>query len=86
MANMKALEKMKRDGIITRGTSSAWAMPVMIAIKIDGKTPRICGDYRLTLNPRLRKRVTTTMEPEDFMKAVHGSTCFSKIELADTYL
>ncbi|VDP88861.1 unnamed protein product [Echinostoma caproni] len=83
---LQVLEKMERDGIITRVISSTWATPIVIAIKSDGKSPRICGDYRLTLNPRLRKCVTTTMEPEDFMKALHGSTCFSKIDLADAYL
>ncbi|VDP96487.1 unnamed protein product, partial [Echinostoma caproni] len=83
---LKALEKMEHDGILTRVTSSAWATPIVIAMKSDGKTPRICGDYRLTLNPRLRKCATTTMEPEDFMKALHGSTYFSKIDLADAYL
>ncbi|VDP90935.1 unnamed protein product [Echinostoma caproni] len=34
-------EKMERDGIITRVTSSTWATPIVIAIKSDGKTPRI---------------------------------------------
>ncbi|VDP86227.1 unnamed protein product [Echinostoma caproni] len=83
---LQALEKMERDGIITRVTSSMWATPIVIAIKSDGKTPRICGDYRLTLNPRLRKYTATTMKPEDFMKALRGHTCFSKIDLADAYL
>ncbi|VDP89395.1 unnamed protein product [Echinostoma caproni] len=35
---LQALEKMERDGIITRVTSSTWAMPIVIAIKSDGKT------------------------------------------------
>ncbi|VDP92140.1 unnamed protein product [Echinostoma caproni] len=60
---LQALEKMERDGIITRVTSSTWAMLIVIAIKSDGKTPRICGDYRLNLNPRLRKCAATTIEP-----------------------
>ncbi|VDP95409.1 unnamed protein product [Echinostoma caproni] len=83
---LQAFEKMEHDDIITRVTSSTWATPIVIAIKSDGKTPRICGNYRLTLNPRLKKCAATTMEPEGFMKALHGSTCFSKIDLADTYL
>ncbi|VDP25652.1 unnamed protein product [Echinostoma caproni] len=77
---------MERDGLITRVTFITWAMPIVIVIKSDGKTPRFCGDYRLTLNPRLRKFAAITMEPEDFMKALHGSTCFSKIDLVDAYL
>ncbi|VDP90531.1 unnamed protein product [Echinostoma caproni] len=83
---LKALKKMEHDGILTRVTSSAWATPIVIATESGDKTPRFCGDYRLTLKPRLRKCATTTMEPEDFMKASHGSTCFSKIDLADAYL
>ncbi|VDP71706.1 unnamed protein product [Echinostoma caproni] len=83
---LQTLEKKERDGIITRVKSSTWATPIVIAIKSDGKTLRICGDYRLTLNPRLRTCAATTMEPEDCMKALHGSTCSSKIDLADAYL
>ncbi|VDP95381.1 unnamed protein product [Echinostoma caproni] len=36
---LKALEKMEHDGILTRVTSSAWATPIVIAMKSDGKTP-----------------------------------------------
>ena len=82
----KAIAKMEHDGILTRVNSSAWATPIVVAIKSDGRTPRICGDYRLTLNPRLRRCAATTMEPEDFMKALSGSKCFSKIDLANAYL
>ena len=63
-----------------------WATPIVIAVKSDGKTPRICGDYRLTLNPRLKRCAATTEEPEDFMRAIHGSRIFSKIDLANAYL
>ncbi|VDP84636.1 unnamed protein product [Echinostoma caproni] len=34
---LQALEKMERDGIITRVTSSAWATPIVIAIKVTAK-------------------------------------------------
>ncbi|VDP91376.1 unnamed protein product [Echinostoma caproni] len=82
----QTLEKMKRDGVNTRVTSSKWATPIVIAIKSDCKTPQICGNYQLTFNPRWRKCAITTIEPEDFMKALHGSIYFSKIDLADAYL
>ncbi|VDP78247.1 unnamed protein product [Echinostoma caproni] len=60
---LKAIEKMERDVITTRVTSSAWATPIVVAIKSDGKSPRICGDYRLTLNLQMRKCATTTLLP-----------------------
>ncbi|VDP77747.1 unnamed protein product [Echinostoma caproni] len=83
---LQALEKTERDGVITRVTSSTWTAPIVIVIKSDSKTPRIRGDYRFTLNLRLRKCAATTMKMGDFMKALHGNTCLSKIDLADAYL
>ena len=80
------LKKLENDGIISRVNSSVWATPIVVAIKGDGKTPRICGDYRITLNPRLKRCGATTEEPEDFMSAIHGSQVFSKIDLANAYL
>ncbi len=44
------LKKMLEDGIISEVESSAWGTPIVTPLKPDGKTPRICGDYRLTLN------------------------------------
>ncbi|VDP23364.1 unnamed protein product [Echinostoma caproni] len=52
-------------------------------MRSDGMTPRICGDYRLTLNPRLRRCAAIT---KDFMKSLYGCQYFSKIDLADAYL
>ncbi|VDP17511.1 unnamed protein product [Echinostoma caproni] len=50
---LKAIKRMRKNGVISRMTSSTWANPIAIAMKSDGRTPGICGDYRLTLNPRL---------------------------------
>ncbi|VDP95411.1 unnamed protein product [Echinostoma caproni] len=62
---LKALQKVKQNGMISKVESSAWATPIIMAMKIEGRTPRNCGYYRLTLNPRLRRCAVTTMEPED---------------------
>ncbi|VDP95190.1 unnamed protein product [Echinostoma caproni] len=83
---LKALQKMEQDGLINKVESSAWATPIVVAMKVDGRTPRICVDYRLKLNPRLRICAVTTMELADFMKSLHGCQYFSKIDLADAYL
>ncbi|VDP90553.1 unnamed protein product [Echinostoma caproni] len=83
---LKALYKMEQNGVISKVESSAWATPVVVAIKSGGRTPRFCGNYRLMLNPRLRRCAATTMEPEDFMKSLHGCQYFSKTELVDAHL
>ncbi|VDP88930.1 unnamed protein product [Echinostoma caproni] len=69
---LKALQKMKKDGVISKVESSAWATPIVVALRSDGRTPRIYGYHRLTLNPRLRRCAATTMESEDFMQTLQG--------------
>ncbi|CAH8652284.1 unnamed protein product [Schistosoma intercalatum] len=73
-------------GIIEPIQSSAWGTPIVTPLKSDGKTPRICGDYRLTLNSHLLKQTFTTVEAEDILNRLHGSKVFSKVDLKDAYL
>lgn len=42
--------------------------PIVEIMKSGGKTLRTCGDYPLTLNPRLRRYASTTMNPEVFIQ------------------
>ncbi|CAH8653056.1 unnamed protein product [Schistosoma rodhaini] len=82
----KSLNDLCAKGIIEPVQSSAWGTPIVTPLKSDGKTPRICGDYRLTLNSRLLKQTCTTMEAEDILNRLHGSKVFSKVDLKDAYL
>ncbi|VDP91785.1 unnamed protein product [Echinostoma caproni] len=41
---LKALQKMEQDDVISKAESSAWATPIVVAMKSDGRTARICGD------------------------------------------
>ncbi|VDP90976.1 unnamed protein product, partial [Echinostoma caproni] len=69
---LKTLQNMEQDDVISNVESSAWAIPIVLVMEGDGRKTRICGDYRLTLNLRLRRCAATTMEPEDFVKSLHG--------------
>nr|CAH8846260.1 unnamed protein product [Trichobilharzia regenti] len=66
--------------------SSNRATPIVTPLKADGKTPRICGDYRFTLNSRLLQQSCTTLETEDILYKLHGSRYFSIIDPKDAYL
>ncbi len=44
------LTKLQNDGIINAVKSSLWATPIVTCLKKDGVTPRICGDYQMTVN------------------------------------
>ena len=82
----KVLETLCDSNILVPVTASQWATPIVTPLKQDGQTPRVCGDYRLTLNPRLLQRSCTTEEPEAILSHLHGSCVFSKIDLKDAYL
>ena len=82
----KSLDVMCDQGILTPAESFKWATPIVTPLKKDGKTPRICGDYRFTLNKCLLQRNCTTEEPEDILYSLSGSKIFSKIDLKDAYL
>ncbi|CAH8674419.1 unnamed protein product [Schistosoma rodhaini] len=82
----KSLNDLCAKGIIEPVQSSTWGTPIVTPLKSDGKTPRICGNYSLTLNSRLLKQTCTTMEAEDILNRLHGSKVFSKVDLKDAYL
>lgn len=83
---LKAMSKMEQEDIISRVGSSDWPIPIVMAMKSDGQTRRVCGDYRLILNPRLSRYATTKMEPENVMKYILGNRYFSKIDLTNAYV
>ena len=70
--NIKDLTK---QGILKQVPSSSWATPIVTPLKLDER-PRICGDFRVTINPFL-KQANTTKEAEDMFRGLNGATQFS---------
>ena len=79
------LQKLVDEGIVTPVESSQWGTPIVTPLKADGK-PRICGDFKVTLNPHLKKKSTTTREPEDLFINLKDQCYFSKIDLENAFL
>lgn len=73
------MNKMEQRGIISRIRPLVRDIATVVSMKSDGGTPRISGNYRLTLNLRLRKCVATTLEPEDLMKCILDRRQLSKL-------
>ena len=64
---------------------SEWASPIVVVPKPDGSI-RICGDFRVTVNPSLKIDQYPLPRVEDILVTLEDSTVFSKIDLQSAYL
>lgn len=79
------IQEMVNNGILQKVDSSSWATPIVTPLKPDGRV-RICGDFRVTVNPYLKQAATTTREVEDMFLGMTGSKFFSKVDLTNAFL
>lgn len=78
------LSRQEQMGILTSVTSSEYATPVVPVLKRDGSI-RVCGDYKLTLNPILDVEHYPLPKPDELFAALAGGQQFSKIDLNRAY-
>ena len=81
----RELDRLEKDGILERVPHSDWAAPIVVVPKKDGSF-RICGDYRLTVNPVLAVDQYPLPRPEDLFATLSGGTIFTKLDLSQAYL
>ena len=78
---LKCLEKM---GAIERVKYGDWATPVVPIPKPDG-TVRLCGDFKITVNPALYIDQHPIPKAEDLFATLAGGKKFSKLDLSQAY-
>ena len=81
----KELDRMESEGILHKVTHSDWAAPIVAVPKKDG-TFRICGDYKVTVNPALQVDQYPLPKPEDPFETLAGGQKFTKLYLYQAYL
>lgn len=83
----KELESLVKSNVIYPVKESQWSTPLVCVLKPDGKTVRLCGDFKVTLNRVLKNAehypLPTT---EDIFTKLSGGKIFSKIDLTSAYL
>ena len=79
------IDKLVRDGVITKVDYSEWATPIVPVIKSDNSV-RICGDFKVTLNPVLEVDQYPLPRIEDIFAALSGGERFTKLDLRHAYL
>ena len=82
----KELERLQEEGIISPIEYSPWASGVVPVAKRDTKDVRLCGDYKVTLNPVIREDKFPLPRVEDIFAKMAGGKRFSNIDLKNAYL
>ena len=79
------LEEWVKQGILIKVDYSAWATPIVPVKKSNNKI-RICGDYKISLNPNLMIDEHPLPTIEELFADMAGGDKFSKIDLTQAYL
>ena len=79
------IDKLVKDGILEKCDHSELATPVVPVPKKDGSV-RLCGDFKVTINPVLEIDQYPLPRIEDIFAALSGGQQFSKIDLKHAYL
>jgi hypothetical protein len=81
----KELEKLERDGIISKIDMSDWASSIVPVLKKDGSV-RICGDFKVTVNQVLQVDQYPLPCIDDIFATLAGGRKFTKLDIRQAYL
>ena len=80
----RELDRLEGEGIVEKVSHSQWAAPVVPVPKGDGQI-RLCGDYKVTINPVLDVDQYPLPKPDDLFATLAGGKKFTKIDLTHAY-
>ena len=78
------IQRLVREGILEPVNSSEWAAPIVVVPKKDGRL-RICGDYKVTINPSLKIDTHPLPKPQELFASLAGGKLFTKLDLSQAY-
>ena len=81
----RELDRLQKDGVISRVDWNDWATPIVVVPKPNG-TIRLCGDFKMTINPVLKVDQYPLPKMDDIFAALGKGVLFSKIDLQLAYL
>lgn len=79
------LDRLVAEGTLERIDHSDWAAPIVAVLKSDRKSVRICGDFRMTVNPVSKLNRYPIPKVEDLFATLERGKTFTKIDLSQAY-
>jgi len=78
------LDRLESEGVLEKTCYSEWAAPIVAVPKRDGRI-RLCGDYKVTINPVLDVDQYPLPRPEDIFASLTGGQKFTTLDLSHAY-
>ena len=78
------LDRLEDVGVLEKVNFSEWAAPIVVVPKKDGRV-RICGDYKVTINPVLDIEQYPLPRADDLFATLAGGKYFSTLDLSHAY-
>ena len=78
------IQRLVNNGSWEKVTYSDWGTPIVPVVKSDGGI-RLCGDYKVTVNPQLQVAQHPLPKPDNMFAALGGCKIFSKLDLRQAF-
>ena len=79
------LNRLVKEGILEPVDYSDWAAPIVAVLKSYKKSVRICGDFRMTVNPISKLNRYPLPKVEDIFAMLKKGKAFTKLDLSQAY-
>ena len=79
------LTRLEEEGTLEPVDYSDWAAPIVAVVKSDQKSVRVCGDFRMTVNPVSKLNCYPIPKVEDLFAMLEGGKTFTKLDLSQAY-
>ena len=79
------LDRQEKLGILEKIQTAQWAASIVPVPRANGAI-RLCGDYKVSVNPHLEVNQYLLPRPEELFAALNGGEKFTKLYLSEAYL
>ena len=79
------LKWLQEEGTLEPVEVSAWTTPIIPVLKSDKTSVRICGDFRVIVNPVSKLDTYPIPKIEDLFATLRRGNSFSKLDLSQAY-